>query len=170
MANLFWEFVQVQGSFSFSSKVSTDPSELENTFNGHIHGSIDIGGSFHFRYPYNFNSSSCSSADATDNNYGFGAAGGVDLNIGGSIGAGFNNSGMHSGSIEAHASFSGYLYVKFPCPVLCGNDCVSGFSLSASAGLGAQQTSAGYLRVYGHASFSSSFGYDVDEYVDHTFD
>jgi hypothetical protein len=170
VANLFWNLVQIQGTFSFSSQVSTDPLVLENSFEGSITGSIDIGGEFHFRYPNGFNSYSCAAADASDTSWGFGAKGGIGLDIGGSIGAGFDNNGMNSGEIEAHASFFGYLAVKFPCPILCGSSCVSSFSVSASASLGAEQTNGGHFRVYGSASFNSSFGYNVDEYVSHTFD
>ncbi|MGB0588897.1 MAG: hypothetical protein ACPGU1_04375 [Myxococcota bacterium] len=168
VANLFWGFLEVQGTFNFSSQVSTNPAVLENSFNGHISGSIEVGGSVTFRYPSGFNSATCSTAQATSNSLGLGAGGGIGMSIGGSLGANFDNDGMSGGSFGVHASFNGNVKVKWPCPFGCSS-CFSYLSVSASASFQASQTSTNRLRVAGSAYFVTSFGVNVNHSFSHTF-
>jgi len=123
------------------------------SINGTLSGTVDWTYNLTYAYPSNFNPSSCSTADATDNSLGFGVKGTLDLHLGGSINAQMNQNGL-VGTFNAQASAQATLWIKWPCFLVCGWDCVDEYSASVEGTLNIQKTSSG-ARIHGTVTFSS---------------
>jgi hypothetical protein len=118
---------------------------------GTLTGSMNWQYSLSFAYPTGFNPSSCATADATDNLAGFGVSGGMNLRLTGGLNANINETGI-TGNIEVQGAADASLSIKWPCLILCGDDCVNTYAVSVEGNLNIQKTSSG-ARIFGTVSF-----------------
>jgi len=130
-------------------------SPLNNVFGftGDFSGSVSYQNQFDYRYPGAFDPSTCETADATDNVVGFGITGNLNIELGGSLNTSINSDGF-AGKVEVSASGESDMYVKWPCAVTCGSECVDNYYTAMSGLVGLEHTGSD-TRMYGEVTFTS---------------
>ena len=75
------------------------------------------------------------------------------MHLGGALNATLNNDGI-IGAISADALANGDLKIKWPCLIVCGDDCVSQFGGEASGKLSVEYN-GDKTRIYGELIFKA---------------
>lgn len=142
-----WDVVTLEGSVNVNGHLS--PFD----FQGRIDGDLSFAKTFTYQYPDDFDPTSCDSADDTDNIVGFGASGELITDLQGAVSNLRVTSSEITGSVSVNASAGLNGSVKWPCFIVCGDDCVKTYEVSASGSLNIER-SGSETRLSGTVVFS----------------
>ncbi len=160
MKGKIFEKIKLTGDIDISG-----PLNSVFDLSGSVSGSVEYSDTFDYTFPKDFNPTTCKTADGSDF-FGFGITGQLQVELGGDITANLDNEGI-TGTFGVYASGQSDMSVKWPCKVVCGQECVKTYDTGVAGELTVQYKNP-EIRIFGEATFTSGDESEKGD-VDFTF-